>query len=184
MTDWVFGYGSLIYKVDFPYLDREPAQVEGWSRRFWQGSHDHRGTPEAPGRVVTLVPDSGRICRGMAYRVEHDVFEHLDHREKNGYEHHRVSIDLLDRGTAVAGMLYVAGRDNAAFLGPDEPQALAEHIVRPAGRAASTRTTCSGSPKPCASSETTTSTYSTSNGASEPCSTVPAEYPGEADLAF
>ena len=133
MTDWVFGYGSLIYKVDFPYLDREPAQVEGWSRRFWQGSHDHRGTPEAPGRVVTLVPDSGRICRGMAYRVEHEVFEHLDHREKNGYEHHRVTIDLLDRGAAVAGMLYVAGRNNAAFLGPDQPQALAEHIVEASG---------------------------------------------------
>ncbi|WP_376697061.1 gamma-glutamylcyclotransferase [Wenzhouxiangella sp. EGI_FJ10305] len=131
--DWVFGYGSLIYKVDFPYLDREPAQIEGWARRFWQGSHDHRGTPDAPGRVVTLVPDAARTCRGMAYRVEHDVFEHLDHREKNGYQHHRVTIDLLDRGTAVAGMIYVAGRDNPAFLGPDKPQVLAEHIVAARG---------------------------------------------------
>lgn len=133
MTDWVFGYGSLIYKVDFPYLERELAQVEGWARRFWQGSHDHRGTPDSPGRVVTLVPEAGRVCRGMAYRVEHAVFEHLDHREKNGYERHRVDMHLLDRGGAVSGTLYVAGRDNPAFLGPADPATMAEHILNARG---------------------------------------------------
>jgi len=127
-SDWVFGYGSLIYKVDFPYLDREPAQIEGWARRFWQGSHDHRGTPESPGRVVTLVSEPGRRCRGMAYRVAHEVFEHLDHREKNGYVRHRVPITLLERDTTVDGNLYVAARDNPAFLGPGQPGTLAEHI--------------------------------------------------------
>jgi cation transport regulator ChaC len=79
-THWVFGYGSLIYKVDFPYLQREVASITGWKRRFWQGSHDHRGTPEAPGRVVTLIPARGVVCKGVAYLVEHSVFEHLDHR--------------------------------------------------------------------------------------------------------
>jgi cation transport protein ChaC len=30
---WLFGYGSLIYKADFPYLQRRPASIANWTRR-------------------------------------------------------------------------------------------------------------------------------------------------------
>ncbi|UXI67727.1 gamma-glutamylcyclotransferase [Tahibacter amnicola] len=129
---WVFGYGSLIYKVDFPYLERRPAHISGWHRRFWQGSHDHRGTPEAPGRVVTLVAEAGAVCVGMAYHVRPDVFAHLDHREKNGYV--RVETALhFDDGSASEGLVYIAAEDNEAYLGPDTEEAIARHIARACG---------------------------------------------------
>lgn len=132
-TAWVFGYGSLIYKVDFPVIEQVPAVIEGWARRFWQGSHDHRGTPEAPGRVVTLVPAAGARCRGVAVRIRHDVFEHLDHREKNGYARHRLPIHLDGHARPVLGLIYVAEAGNPAWLGPASADEIAAHIARSHG---------------------------------------------------
>ena len=113
---WLFGYGSLIYLVDFPYLESKPASISGWSRRFWQGSHDHRGTTTNPGRVVTLIEAPQALCGGIAYLVEAPVFEQLDEREKNGYL--RLSTEMtFDDGSHTTGLTYIAAADNEAYLG-------------------------------------------------------------------
>ncbi|MGM0571147.1 gamma-glutamylcyclotransferase [Marinobacter sp.] len=129
---WLFGYGSLIYKVDFPYLEQRVASIEGWSRRFWQGSHDHRGTPQSPGRVVTLVEAPGEVCLGVAYRVSPRTFEHLDHREKNGYLRFFTPL-WFNEEDSTEGLVYVAGADNAAFLGPAPVDEMAAQIARSHG---------------------------------------------------
>lgn len=134
---WLFGYGSLIWKADFDYLERRPASITGWARRFWQGSHDHRGTPEAPGRVVTLVPDDDAVCHGMAYRIPPRVFEPLDVREKNGYLRVVTEMTFEDTPSAgserVEGVVYLAGEDNAAYLGPADEAAIARQIAESHG---------------------------------------------------
>ncbi|MBN7796609.1 gamma-glutamylcyclotransferase [Parahaliea mediterranea] len=136
---WVFGYGSLIYKVDFPWLRREVASITGWQRRFWQGSHDHRGTPEQPGRVVTLTRVPGWRCKGVAYLVEHSVFDHLDHREKNGYERIATEIRFERDGETADGVFYIATPDNHAFLGDAPIEEIAAHIARSRGPSGSNR---------------------------------------------
>lgn len=133
---WLFGYGSLIYKVDFPYLEKSPAYILGWERRFWQGSHDHRGTVEHPGRVVTLIAQDAVRCDGMAYKVTAEEFEHLDHREKNGYLRHEVPLMLVnDCGETVTktGLVYIAEENNSAFLGYASEQEIARHIANSRG---------------------------------------------------
>jgi glutathione-specific gamma-glutamylcyclotransferase len=129
---WLFGYGSLIYKADFPYLERRPAHIAGWTRRFWQGSHDHRGTETAPGRVVTLVAEEDAICHGMAYLVTPEEFAHLDHREKNGYLRLATDIHFGDGGSTL-GLVYIATQENAAFLGPASERDIARQIAASAG---------------------------------------------------
>jgi glutathione-specific gamma-glutamylcyclotransferase len=129
---WLFGYGSLIYLVDFPYLESRPASIRGWSRRFWQGSHDHRGTPQNPGRVVTLVEQADAVCGGMAFRVEAPVFAQLDEREKNGYLRVATEMNFAD-GSSAPGVTYLATADNEAYLGEASELEIAQHICRCSG---------------------------------------------------
>src|SRR5690554_7751095 len=129
---WLFGYGSLIYKDDFDYLERKPPRIDHWVRRFWQGSHDHRGTPEAPGRVATLIEQPGARCKGMAYRVSPNVFEYLDVREKNGYLRFSTTM-TFDDGSHAEGLVYIATEDNEAFLGEAPEADIAAQIAAAAG---------------------------------------------------
>jgi cation transport regulator ChaC len=130
---WVFGYGSLIWRPDFPFAQRRRARISGWSRRFWQGSHDHRGMPDAPGRVVTLIPDPAGHCDGIAYLVEHAVFDHLDHREKNGYERFDVVLRIDGDPSSAAGIVYIAPAGNHAYLGPAPLAEMARQVLESRG---------------------------------------------------
>lgn len=133
---WIFGYGSLVWRPAFPYLERAPGFVMGWIRRFWQASPDHRGTPDAPGRVVTLVEAPGEVCWGMAYRVDagdvDGVLDELDYREKAGYRRVYSDLFLRDGGDPLAGtLIYIAAPDNPNFVGEAPLDEIAE-VVRTA----------------------------------------------------
>lgn len=142
---WIFGYGSLIFRPDFPFAERRRARAAGYARRFYQGSPDHRGTPEDLGRVVTLVPSPDGFADGIAYRVEphHEalVLAALDEREQGGYE--RAVVRLTLRGAATGEALeattWIAGEGNPYWLGPDDETAIVDRIRRARGPSGANR---------------------------------------------
>lgn len=133
---WLFAYGSLVWRPGFPYQQRRPGFIRGYTRRFWQGSTDHRGTPDAPGRVVTLLAAHEAVCWGVAYEIaaEHvgDVLPALDHREKGGYERIYTRATLaaheLAPQTEIDVLVYIAAADNPSYLGPAPVEEIARTV--------------------------------------------------------
>lgn len=133
---WVFGYGSLIWRPGFSYSQAHWATLDDWSRRFWQGSHDHRGTPQAPGRVLTLVPFPGERCKGRVFGIEKahvaGILEELDYREKNGYVRRTVRVNTVQAGS-IDALTYIAPANNSAWLGDAPDEAIALQIRNSSG---------------------------------------------------
>lgn len=148
---WIFGYGSLVWKADFPYVTRRIGYIKGFERRFYQNSIDHRGTPNRPGRVVTLVPSTSSCSKvwGVAYRIsqsdKHEVLQHLDFREKNGYE--RFSVKFYpyspDGGTSESEqeiVMYIATENNGSYAGHiNNLEDIADQVYNAAGPSGTNR---------------------------------------------
>jgi cation transport protein ChaC len=117
---WVFGYGSLMWRPGFPFLERRHAHLHGYHRALCVYSHVHRGTPERPGLVLGL--DRGGRCHGVAFRVAPEeaaeTVQYLREREQVTavYVERRLPVRLAG-GEAVAALAYVVDRGHPQYAG-------------------------------------------------------------------
>lgn len=123
MTEnWVFGYGSLMWKPGFEHIEARPALLRGAHRQLCVYSYVHRGTPERPGLVLGL--DRGGACRGLAFKVADerwpDVVEYLRAREQVTmvYRETRTSIELTRPDKRkVPALVFMVDRSHEQYAG-------------------------------------------------------------------
>jgi glutathione-specific gamma-glutamylcyclotransferase len=119
---WVFGYGSLMWRPGFEFIEQAPARLIGEHRALCVYSFDHRGTPEKPGLVLGL--DRGGACRGIAFRVaarrRDETVEYLRGREQTTHVYREVmrSVWLENEGRdRVSALAYVVDRGHIQYAG-------------------------------------------------------------------
>jgi glutathione-specific gamma-glutamylcyclotransferase len=119
---WVFGYGSLMWRPGFEFIEQVPARLIGEHRALCVYSFDHRGTPEKPGLVLGL--DRGGACRGVAFRVvakrREQTIEYLRSREQTTHVYREVmrSVWLENEGRdRVSALAYVVDRGHIQYAG-------------------------------------------------------------------
>jgi cation transport protein ChaC len=141
---WVFAYGSLMWRPDFPFAERRRARLDGWRRCFRLWSVRYRGAPDFPGLVLGLDAEPGAACEGVAYRVAPErgeaVLGYLRERELVTYAYaERLEPAALDDGGAVEALAYVIDRAHPQYAGALGPERQAEIIARAAGSAGPNR---------------------------------------------
>jgi len=143
MTElWVFGYGSLIWRPGFPYIERRIARLIGAHRSLCVFSWVHRGTQERPGLVLGL--DRGGACRGIAFRVAPEewdgVVEYLRGREQVTavYLERTRPIRFADRSPERA-LAYLVDRDHVQYAGKLDEETQFRLVAEAQGQAGANR---------------------------------------------
>jgi glutathione-specific gamma-glutamylcyclotransferase len=133
---WVFGYGSLMWRPGFEFLERHIGRIHGFHRSLCVYSYHHRGTPDRPGLVLGL--DRGGSCRGIAYRVSaalrDDTIAYLREREQvTSVYVERYAPVTLDDGRLVTGLAYVIDRAHEQYAGRLGISELLRHVRQGVG---------------------------------------------------
>jgi cation transport protein ChaC len=129
---WVFGYGSLMWRPGFEFVERQAATLHGRRRAFCIYSVHHRGTYERPGLVLGLAP--GGAVRGAAYRVDPSawgrVYAYLREREQptETYFESRAVVRLAD-ARRVSSLVFLSDVKHAQWAGALDLEAQARLIA-------------------------------------------------------
>src|SRR5260370_20310862 len=141
---WVFAYGSLMWRPDFPFAERVEARLVGAHRALCVYSFVHRGTPERPGLVLGL--DRGGTCRGIAYRVpaaeRASTIAYLRAREQVTSVYRECTRPIWlkrDPEQRVPALCYMVDRGHVQYAGPLTLEQQLHHVRQGHGQSGAHR---------------------------------------------
>jgi cation transport protein ChaC len=141
---WVFGYGSLMWRPGFEFIEQVPARLIGEHRALCVYSFDHRGTPEKPGLVLGL--DRGGACRGIAFRIaakrRSDTIDYLRSREQTTHVYREVMRSVWLENEArqrISALAYVVDRGHVQYAGRLSLAEQLRHVKQGHGRSGNNR---------------------------------------------
>src|ERR1019366_7611302 len=141
---WVFGYGSLMWRPGFDFIEQVPARLIGEHRALCVYSFVHRGTPEKPGLVLGL--DRGGASRGIAFRVAEKrraaTVAYLREREQVTGVYREVMRSLWlenEPRQRVSALAYVVDRGHVQYAGRLSLAEQLRHVQQGHGRSGANR---------------------------------------------
>lgn len=128
---WIYGYGSLIWRPEFDYVERRHALLHGYHRALCLWSRVNRGTPDNPGLVFGL--DAGGSCRGVVFRIDADqapeIMDALWRREMPSGAYIPRWLNCRTEDGTVSALTFTMNRNTDAYV-RELPQEHLLHIVR------------------------------------------------------
>tara|TARA_Y100001960_G_C14747867_1_gene866689 strand:+ start:687 stop:1247 length:561 start_codon:yes stop_codon:yes gene_type:complete len=136
---WVFGFGSLMWKPGFVPIERHPALLRGFERRFNIWSTKGRGTEKHPGLTLCLEPAIYGRCKGIVYKISPKTrirdLKYLWDREMTSgvYNPKWITVEL-DDGSELRTLTWVVNKFHSRYAGPRSAAEMAKIMAHSKGK--------------------------------------------------
>ena len=133
---WIFGYGSLIWRPEFEFVESRLARLEQYRRALCLWSRINRGTPELPGLVFGLE-QGGESCGGKVFRIPahlvRDTFSTVWVREMSTGAYHPHWLECETDQGKVTALTFVINQQANSYVPEPQPDELVEIVHRAQG---------------------------------------------------
>ncbi|MEH6443787.1 MAG: gamma-glutamylcyclotransferase [Oceanospirillaceae bacterium] len=133
---WVFGYGSLMWRPGFDFIEQLDGKIYGYHRALCVLSWVYRGTSDNPGLVLGL--DKGGSCSGKLFKISADekqqVANYLFDRELPTMVYNaRFSIIHTKDGQKINALTFVVDTEHPQYIKNQSLEQLAYIVAHAQG---------------------------------------------------
>lgn len=133
---WIFGYGSLIWRPEFDFVETRLAKLDHHHRALCLWSRINRGTPEQPGLVFGLER-GGEGCGGKVFRIPaHRVLETFSAvwvREMSTGAYHPNWLECATSEGNISALTFIINQQASSYVPEPHPDELVQIVHKAQG---------------------------------------------------